>query len=297
LKNIRDILDQAVEYNDTLTNGLIWLIMMLDFNSGREKDLSILEELADLELSQPKVGSTNEGMIVAIGILSSYNNDFSDETFQRLERMTEKYVGKTKGLYYARNGTQHPNMAIDHHNFMRVKRQNPKDRDLPRLFLQKALKEKDEKFISMLLDLLAIQVSNFDDFLIARVALGSMIDLFPLPAEKRLEDKVIYTLARIRLYQPEEVDNFLQEVDPDNIILPKVLRVEPSEQVWAELFHNTYARVLIRFLQTQVIKDELVWILRQATLHKRLDDYLNLVVKDLMNLLSGEQIFKIEKVR
>jgi hypothetical protein len=170
-------------------------------------------------------------------------------------------------------------------------RQNPNDRDLPAMFIQNAIQKEEWTFCSMLLDSLATQVSASNDFLSARMALQSLKVVFPIPYQ--IEDKVIFTLAKIRLYCREEVDNFLIEIDAENKLLPKVLRVEPDEQVWSELFHNIYSTILVRLLQTPEIKDALVRILRGATQQKNLDEYLKSVAKDLMNLLTGEKIFQL----
>jgi len=290
ISQIRDDLNKATEYNDTLTNGLIWLILISEFISNRETDYSILEELAALELQQPTVGSANQGMIIALGLVASYKKDTSEETFQRLERMTVSYVERTKGFYYSRSGIKHPNLAINPHMSLRHIRQNSNDHDLPAMFLQRAISEKDWKFCARLLDSLSTQVSTSSDLLSARMALQSLKGIFPIPAE--IEDKVIFTLARIRLYCREEVDNFLLEIDLENKLLPKVLRVEPDEQVWSELFHNIYSTILVRLLQTPQIKAALVGMLREATKQKNMDEYLKLVAKDLMNLLTGEKVFQ-----
>jgi hypothetical protein len=291
ISDIRDDLYKAAEYNDTLTNGLVWLLLIFEFMRNEEADYSILEELASLELRQPSVGSTNQGMIIALGLIASHKKDTSDETFQRLERMTVNYIERTKGFYFSRSGTKHPNLGINTYMSLRRMRQNPNDRDLPAMFIQNAIQKEEWTFCSMLLDSLATQVSASNDFLSARMALQSLKVVFPIPYQ--IEDKVIFTLAKIRLYCREEVDNFLIEIDAESKLLPKVLRVEPDEQVWSELFHNIYSTILVRLLQTPEIKDALVRILRGATQQKNLDEYLKSVAKDLMNLLTGEKIFQL----
>lgn len=291
LSRIRDDLEKATEYNDTLTNGLIWLLLIFEFISNRETDSSILEELADLELRQPVVGSANEGMIIALGLIAFYKKDTSDETFHRLERMTIKYIERTRGIYFSRSGTRHPNLALNPYMTLRRFRQNSQDPDLLAIFLQRAIQEKDWSFGTMLLDVPVNQVSVSDDLLNVRMALQSLKAVFPIPLE--MEDKVIFTLSRIRLYNREEVDNFLMEVDAEKKILPKVLRAEPDEQVWSELFHNIYSTILVRLLQTPEIKQDLALILRQATRQKNLNTYLKWAVKELMNLLTGEAVFQV----
>jgi hypothetical protein len=240
-------------------------------------------------------------MIIAIGLLSFAKNETGDDLFNQLQRMTVNYIKKTKGFYYSRSRTRHPNLAINPYMIMRRLRQNPADEDLAAFFLEKAMAERDWTFFSMLIDSLITQASFSDDLLNCRMALQSLRVVFPLQKkfdEKdlgKIEEKIITALARIRLYNRDEVDTFLLDIDPENKILPRVLRIEPEEKVWAELFHNIYATILVRLIQTPEIKNELIAILRQATRQKSLAAYLKWAVKELMNLLSGKQIFKIEK--
>ncbi len=290
IADIRNDLFQAVKDNDTLTCGVIWLLIIFDYIDGRETDYAVLEELASDGLQQPQVGITNESMIIALGLIGLYKNDTGDQFFQQLKRMTIAYIERTKGFYYSKGGTRHPNLAINPYMTMRRIRQNTEDRDLMAFFLAKALDEEDWTFFNMLLDSLVTQASYYDDLLNIRMVLQPIRAVFPIRAE--VEDKVAFALARIRLYNREEVDNFLLEVDAENKILPKVLRVEPDEQVWGELFHNFYSTILIRLLQTKEIKIALVSLLKEATHQNSLNEYLNIAVKDVMNLLAGEKIFR-----
>jgi hypothetical protein len=295
IANIRSDLFDAVEDNDTLTSGVIWLLIIFDFIDGRETDYTVLEELAARDLQAPQVGITNESMIIALGLIGLYKNDTSDQFFQQLKRMTIAYIERTKGFYFSKSGTRHPNLAINPYSTARRLRQIAEDDDLVAFFLAKARDQKDWTFFAMLLDSLVTQSSYADDLPNIRMALQSFRTVFPIPAE--VEDKAALALARIRLYNREEVDNFLLDVDTESKILPKVLRIEPDEQVWGELFHNFYSTILIRLLQTKEIKVALVSLLKEASHQNSLNEYLNIAVKDVMNLLTGEQIFRPKKSR
>ena len=293
LQQIREDLYNAITDNDMLTHGLCWLLLNLEFISGRETDYSIFEDLANFELDLARVGSFNEGMIIALGLIGVYKEDTSDLLFNQLQRMTYKYIQRTKGFYFSKDGTRHPNLALTPYLTICRLRQNPEDRDLAADFITKAIEEKDWTFFRMLVKALTEQVSYSGNQINTHLVLRALRIIFPIPkgTEIEVEPVIIDALSRIRIYDQNAVDNFLLEIDPGNNLLPRVLRTEPDEEVWGELFHDAFAKVLVRLLAIPEIKNLLVKILRQAPNLKNLDKYLELSVKILINELVGEEIF------
>lgn len=291
--DINDILDElrdAIADNDSLTAVVVWFILLFEYKEFEDEDLKLIEELILFGLEQEPIGINMQALIQAVGFLGYQKSVISDALYLTHQRVADEYLIKSRGTYYSKDGTAHPNAAITQHLVLRAKRDNLNDRDLFAEFLQKAVNEKDWGFVDRLLDSLLTVVSGVIDMDLGKITLNSLKPLFPIK-ELELENRIMQFLAKMRLYYQEEVDFFLLEVDEDNELLPKVLRVEPKEENWSEMINNTFASILIRMLDTPEVKNALVEMLSVPATHNDLNSSLKSVIKILINVVAGKNVF------
>lgn len=287
ISSIRQNLVDAIDANDALTSSLVWFLFVPQARVEFEEAISLLEEMARITIEQPKVGMFAAPMTTGMLYIVMHQPEVHDDLFMRCQNLLMKYIDRTHYIFYSNDGGLHSNPAMGEYITILRRRRSPSDLNLCSHYLAVALNEKDNDFLDrQFLDLPVLA----DVFNGPQYVLEALEQLFPLPDDPVLQDKLSTVLSKIRAYHTEMVDEFLFQYDQDKLITDKVIRQESREQPWIDLVHVSVGSLIIRLIETPVIRQEVAKILTLATEHSNLQDYLKAAITRAINLISGANV-------
>jgi hypothetical protein len=98
-------------------------------------------------------------------------------------------------------------------------------------------------------------------------------------------------LARIRLYHPAIVDNFLEDNSAPEALRYIVQSTVIDEDLWGDFLIGRWGTVGVRIVFAEPIRKLLWSIFEYSTNAKSLADWINKSIADLVNFVYGEPIF------
>ena len=284
---INDDVLKAVPENDALTCFLVWLILITEGARNKENVLPLTERVAKLTLEQPTTGILASNIVHTIGRIALSQSSIDDNIYNLYINTAKNFLIKTRGFFYSNRGSRHSNLSLGEYGSILAARKNPEDANLYDHFLKIAVNDMDWEFFDALMhDLTGVAHNN------PRKVLESLETLFPIKNNEVLI-KVAISLSTIRIYHPDLVDDFLYNIDISSELYQHISRIEIKEDPWFHLLQAASATIILNLMETPEIRNEFAWIMKRATKEKNLGKLLNIMIKRIVNKITGDVIFNI----
>jgi hypothetical protein len=158
--------------------------------------------------------------------------------------------------------------------------------------LERAMKIRDDEY-------LRLYVTNEIPMIFETGQLGAALQaLQPIATYESPEvrDEVVAFLVRARRYHPEAVEDYLLQGQFPHEVVARVLAYPPSERL-TDLMSWQLTSIMydLFLLGPKLLRREFQWLNLQMLELARVEDWLTLVIKEMINLLAGELVFNVPK--
>jgi hypothetical protein len=106
-----------------------------------------------------------------------------------------------------------------------------------------------------------------------------------------LWEAMIDMLARMKVYYPDEVDDFLAENGVPESLIIAVKRRNTAETIAMSIENKAYFFLNDIMLGSQTLRDEFIYLLLYAVTAKSPNSWLKVFFKRVVNLVYGDKVF------
>ncbi len=282
-----DYLPRILNVNDTIINWSLWQVLLVQWDGSRETVLRIIEFLFEegMRQSVPTYTATVPLSVLA-GVLRQGRGD---ETIGALYLdFTARNFDKSGGRVIF-SGRTYVRAMFDSYFDALYGLYNKVDTSLPCRYVEKAVKDNNVDFQSSVirdLGLLAPEKRFYKPIL--------EIVQYLLPCtEASIRSSVVNLLARLRQNCPNEVDDFLL----DNSVSSEIQRDVMTSEVKGTIGGDVLFLPVYRYIgdaavfspKTQAVLPE---VLGKAVHCGNVSQFLSILVKKIINLVYGQNVFK-----
>jgi hypothetical protein len=287
IKPLEDLLYKAFKDNEPIPIILgLSLITMRCNKNDVHRDIATISRLFT-RLFDPANPSMAVAQLVftTAGVFQKSNGKIQSETWNLYTDMQRKYLD-AGGLYYLPNQPKYEAGYIDAYTLIAVQKLGQTAPTLFSEYILRALEGKPAPSLAGLLgeaDGLAIVGKQ------PQLALAVMQPLITHQDQVTLEifSKV---LARIRLYYPDLLDNYLWENNAPPELIMKVQTTVVTENLWADFLISRVGSFMSEILFIPTFRDVFLSAFQNAKTARSLEDWLISTVKLVINFIYGKAI-------
>jgi hypothetical protein len=287
IQPLEELLYEALKDNEPIPMVLALSLLTIRCNkNGVRQDMLTISKLFT-DLFDPKNPSMAVAQLVfaTAGVFQKSNGQIPSETWGMYTAMQRKYLD-AGGLYYLPNQPKYEAGYIDAYTLVAVQKLGETSPTLFAEYIVRALEGQPAPSLAGLLgeaDGLAIVGKQ------PQLALAAMQPLVVQQDSAAIEifSKV---LARIRLYYPDLLDNYLRENNAPVELVMKVQTTVVTENLWADFLISRVGNFMSEVLFIPAIRDLYLSAFQRAKTATSLEDWLVSTVKLVINFIYGKVI-------
>ncbi|RIL11552.1 hypothetical protein DCC79_04535 [bacterium] len=292
MEEVRAILKSVFEHRDVFTTALVWQIILLRAPDRRAEVYDLLEWMFDSNLDDTLPGpfpQTALGCLIGI----SWQDDVIDD---RLMALLTKIMWTLHDRYRSRFLMERSCVHIsylDAYINTASRKRGEFNREAVEPFVVRAKSQNDIDFLNNI----ALNIQNlgveFNRPLLALRLAGLIVD------STVCRDTLIQVLATIRIYHPDEVDEFLESAevsDDDREILRAAVQRTVAQQLIGKLLGLRALLLLDRQLRDSLpFRKAFVDVMTYAMEAKSMEAWAKFVFKRLVNFVYGAEVFTLPR--
>jgi hypothetical protein len=285
---LENVLPRLIEINEGAINFQLWLILLAQWENNKEavlKTVTFLFEQGIKYRQVPYACTVSLSVLMSIMIQQRGDEDLGKTLFDWLLQFLEKSRGR---VVHSAGVFVYPLVA----SYIRVMHANAHKIDISyfRQVFERAAQEQDTEFaIAVVQDLSSLVTQR--EF---HKAVMEVVDLLRTYRESNADEHLYNLLARLRQYNANWVDDYMLDADWSDEEQRIVKNREFSESIGADLLYMP----LYYFVANSASFSPYLQKVCQEILEKLLDcrtfeEFLNYLIRKLLNLAYGETIFEI----
>jgi hypothetical protein len=287
IEDLGDVTKRALKNEDLLTWAVLTLALVAQ---GRERPadvIPVITELFEEALSMSPRGLWPVGTLTgALYEVLRRQESIDEETWELVDYFPLAPLDKTRGILISKTGREYFCLHLVYPSLLYLEKLGHPALHLWRRYLALAVREENWKFLE---DLLYTAGELAISYRAPNAALAILRELPPL-SDETANREILNLLARIRLYYPDLVDEFL-----DVEGFPEQLRMYVSdttaEESLIEIVFYRFVVFVIDALQTESFRELFTSVLDRAVDCSTLGEWLNFLTRKLTNTVYGAQIF------
>ena len=292
IDSIRDTLLWAGQSNDMLTMGIMRLVLVVQGMTRSKAVLPYIEEVFDIGIKvspTPRAPAEMMWTLVQILFLGRKNG----ELLKAFKRLLERYIDCTKGKTFAGSRT-YTSLFLFGYPVLYYMIYQHLETEFHTHYLQQAMAEGDIEFLNTYIREMSTGILKAGYW---QLALRGVEPLARMSGGT-IQQSLIDLLARIRLDHPDAVDDFLEVNEVPQAMTVEV-RTATVDTKLGEILDVKMGRLLLEFalIESSFLREQFAWGLAKAVECKDIEEWLILLAKRLLNLISGVEVFKSDNSR
>jgi hypothetical protein len=287
IEPVEDLLYRAFKNNEPIPilPSLSLIIVRCDKNDVH-KDIEVIYRLFN-RLFNPDQPSMAIAQLVftTAGVLQRSKNKIKAETWAIYTEIQRKYMD-AGGLYYLPNQPKYEAGYIDAYTLIDIQKMNNTNPTLFSEYFSRAINGEPAPSIPGLLgEAASLAVVGKQP----RTALSAMQPLIH-HKDKDVQELFSKVLARIRLYYPDLIEDYLIESNAPPELTMKVQTTVVRENIWADFLISRIGGFLSEVLFVSEFREVFLLAFKNASTAKSLEEWLIKVLRLIVNYIYGKNI-------
>jgi hypothetical protein len=282
----KDILKTA-EIGDSFATYVMICAVLVQRNKDKEQMLSVLERVFQTGIEHSGSGAATQPLFSLYWayLCNEERREKNAEVISVLEEFESEWVKQTRGVHHYRSGQEY--FGGVHWSTIASLDSYTDFSDTPIAdYVRRAVADEDAQFARDLIWKLGdIAVTHRQPAFVLEVSA-------PLLRfeNQSVQERLVNLLARLRKHFPYAVDDFLLKHDVGESFTQQVIAAEAGEQEGV-VFYRTYPFLYFEVPNSPHLRQELAELLRQIVESDSLNEGIRVVIKRLVNLVYGENVF------
>lgn len=285
--NQEDLLVEVLTWNDFLSSYVVFLLLTLKLSFAKGHGLALVSRIFKRTLRAERAFYGSPLLaVVAWFILDREPSSIDDTEFDIYHNIMKEYLDTTAGHWYGSNGNLYVLLGLDLYSDVEWKKYHKYQPEMLMYALEKIMPTDHPFVLQTMFEDIARLSNLFGHPKLALEAAGATLKY----DDPLIRDYLVDCLASMRLYYPQQVEDFLEEHAVPQNTRHSVRARELTGAIWTLNITPKLAAFISRAASQPSIRKFIVQLINEALDCDSLEQWLKILLRDVVNKIYGEPV-------